>query len=347
MKSLVGGTVWPVTVGLMFVLTMLATGLGLGEEGLVGMGVEFDSGRNAVALTALVALVLGIISGPVVLNSARKDDTGAAHLGTNTVVGMAVSASLMIAALPALLWGFAQSSLSFTDGISLVGTLKFEILCATLIAALVHVTISRRTIASLVGGAIVLLLTVAPAVASELSASLNAVEQTETYIGIEYSDDTKYDPKTQLVIDPVCAAPTTSTMWVSDPSQSWQILAVSPFVTLAESLPASAALSTGQMYDPEYDAEMPKSLYPTDALSALSTQFHLSQKPIPTETLRDECAAAQAGEYLPYYYQDELPADWNEGTQSGWSLGIIVQSTVLAVVALLAVVAQLRRRRVR
>lgn len=346
LKSLASNTIWPITVGLMFVLTMLATGLGLGEQGIVSEGVTFDSGRNAVALTALVAMVLGIISGPVVLNSARKDDSGAALLGLNLVVGVAVGASLMLAAVPALLWGFTQSSLDFTEWLGLIATVKFEMLVATLIAALVHVMISRRTVAALVGGAIVLLLTVAPAVVSELSANLNSVKQTETYISVEYTEDTEIDPDTGIAIDPVCMAPNTITTWVSDPSAAWQIMAMSPLVTLAESLPAATALSTGSYYDPEFDDTVPMSLYPVDALSALSTQFHMSQKPVPAEILHDECAAAKAGEHLPYYYQDELPADWNEGTQSGWTIGIIVQSGVLVFVALFAAVAQVRRRRV-
>ncbi len=215
--SLFGGSIWPVTLGLMLALTLLSTGLGLTDSSHIEYGPDFNPGRSATTLTALVALVIGLISGPVVMNGARKDDQGPASVVTNLVVGVVVGGSLVLAALPALLWGFSQSSLSFGDMFALVATLKFEVLAVTLISAMIHVAIVRRGIATAVSGAIILAITVVPAGVSSLAATVNGVEQVETYIGIEWTDETKTDPDTGIAIDPICAKPTYMTTWQSDP----------------------------------------------------------------------------------------------------------------------------------
>jgi hypothetical protein len=343
-SALVRGSVWPITVGLMLILTLLSTGLGLGEAQPVEYGSDFDAGRNATALTALVALVLGIISGPVVMNSARKDDRGPANLGTNIVLALIVGGSLVLAALPALLWGFANSTLEIGELFMLVVTLKFEILALTLISALIHVAVVRRTLATVIGGAIVLLITVAPAGISAIAATINGVEQVETYIGVEWTEETKTDPDTGIVIDPVCSDPTELTMWKSDPSRTWQILAVSPIVTLAEAIPASVVSDGGYASD-HYATDGVERHLPADTLSALSTQFRLAQKPVPATVLRDECAAMKNGTMLPYDNPGEVPVDWQDGTTSGYGIGILVQSGALVVVAGIAVAAHLSRRR--
>ncbi|MFM6981824.1 MAG: hypothetical protein ACKOWP_03520 [Microbacteriaceae bacterium] len=343
--SLFNGTVWPITLGLMLVLTLLSTGLGLGEGQPAELGSDFDPGRNATALTALVALVLGVISGPVVMNSARKDDRGPAPLGMSVVIAVIVGGSLVLAALPALLWGFANSTLDMAELFALVATLKFEVLALTLISALIHVAIVRRTLASVVGGAIVLAITVVPAGVSEVAATINGVEQVETYIGVEWTEETTTDPKTGLVINPVCSEPNTMTTWKADASHTWQVLAISPLVTLAESIPASITSDDGYYTGQPEGVVGPERYFPSDTLSALSTQFRMAQKPVPTAILRDECEAMENGYALPYDYPGEVPLDWENGTTSGYGIGLLVQSGALVVVAGIATAAHLSRRR--
>ena len=349
--------IWPVLVGAVLLFSLIGAILSVTQDSSSsGVIVEnIDRGRAAYSIAALITLIIALFAVPVVLNNARKDDEAPAPANVTLTVARAVVASLVVAAIPALTIGAVASTGTAWDFWLIAGTLVVEVGLFALMSAFIHILVSRRGTAVVLNALVVGTLAVGPFVVAAVVGASNSVTVTQTYIGIEWNEKDDIDPATGYPEVITCMAPEVTTTSAPNYGAAWPIMAVTPFVTLAEAAPFQETYGT---YDygyvegdvaaeaplaPEYSE--PPRLVPGDVLSSIAMTFREAQvNSVDQEVTIDECAAAKEGTtaYWPSGYTPT--AEELRAAQPGWLIGI---GTHVGVVLALGIAALIRHSRAR
>ncbi len=255
-KWYIGLALFFVIVGVVTVLTTLT----VGNESVLGAG---GFGRVVFDVVVFFILLLGILVAPTLSSSAINGDRNAGTLAILQVtlltpaeiaVGKLLAAwaaalAFLVVSLPFLLWGIAQGGMSIAAVLVTIGLLAFVLAVVVAIglgfsslvpktsssAVLTYLSVASLTVISLIVFGLSLTLTVAPTevrvwgVPPEAEAAWDWNSSEDPQFQCEWRTDTWDQPHTE---------------------RTWWLLAINPFVVVADAMPEDARPADQEYYSP-------------------------------------------------------------------------------------------------
>jgi hypothetical protein len=339
---------WLTIVAAEGVLALIATVLTTFNENTTVEGL--DAGRMSLSFVTMLVLAFALFTIPAIVARVRST-TGASGFLDSFVTAFIVGSSLLVAATPALLWAMLSTSVSPAVWIPALGSLKLEVLIVDLLVAVAFTTIRRPGAATAVAYGAIVSLVVGPFLVLATVSALPGVKQTTRTWTMQWpSDQNDIDPDTGYPTDPKCPSPNVTTVMIPRYDLVWPAAVVNPFVLVSESVEPKIAtydvvLWTGD--SAPITPEVNKATAPIDLFSTLAVSSRALQI-TPGETiLINECELlATTGQPYSYYPDSTASQKVIDDTQSGFTVGLIGQLSVVALwIAGMVVIPRLRPRK--
>ena len=339
---------WLTIVAAEGVLALIATVLTTFNENTTVEGL--DAGRMSLSFVTMLVLAFALFTIPAVVDRVRST-TGASGFLDSFVTAFIVGSSLLVAATPALLWAMLSTSVSPAVWSPALGSLKLEVLIVDLLVAVAFTTIRRPGAATAVAYGAIVSLVVGPfLVLAAVTALPGAMQTTRNWSMTWPTDQNDIDPDTGYPKDPKCPNPVSSTVMIPRYDLVWPAAVVNPFVLVAESVEPKIATYEEVLWMGDSSAIAPeanKVTAPIDLFSTLAVSSRALQI-TPGETiLINECELlATTGQPYPDYPDSTASQKVIDGTQSGFTVGLIGQLSVVALwIAGMVVIPRLRPRK--
>lgn len=251
-KWYIGLAVFFVIVGIVTVLTTIT----VGNQSMLGEG---GFGRVVFDVVVFFILLLGILVAPTLSSSSINGDRRSGTLAILQVtlltpaeiaVGKLLAAwaaalAFLVVSLPFLLWGIAQGGMSVAAVLVTIGLLAFVLAVVVAIGLGFSALVPKSSSSAVLTYLSMASLTVISLIVFGLSLTLT-VEPTETRVwGISHAVDTSWDWDSG---DPSCEW-YTETWDQPHTERTWWLLAVNPFVVVADAMPEES-LDTDEYYGP-------------------------------------------------------------------------------------------------
>ncbi|MDQ2623700.1 MAG: ABC transporter permease [Actinomycetota bacterium] len=254
-------TKWYIGLALFFgivgIVTILTT-VTVGNESILGDG---GFGRVVFDVTVFFILLLGVLVAPTLSSSAingdRKEGTLAILQVTlltpaEIAVGKLLAAwtaalAFLVVSLPFLIWGVAQGGLSVTAVLATIGLLAFVLAVVVMIglgfSSLVPKTSSSAVLTYLSVASLTLISLIVFGLSLTLVTSDEEVRVWTVSSAYEQWDGTGAEPSTQCEWR-------TQTEQVIHTERTWWLLAINPFVVVADAMPEEARADGQEYYGP-------------------------------------------------------------------------------------------------
>lgn len=321
LRQRIRGVGWYVLLGVFFSLVALVTlllTLGLGP-------IAQDRGTTIFSVIVYLVLLLGTLVTPALSGNAINGDRDAGTLATIQVT-LVTTAQLVLGKFLAA-WAsalvFLLAALPFLVIASVLGTPRFDTIAVSVlmlaaelgVVAAIGVGLSgiltRPLFSIVVTYLVVAALSIGTLIAFVLGGITTTTQVTRTYISVDYSGE--IDPNTGMPLEVKCMPPETSSYPVGRFDLFWPLLALNPYVVVADAVPTAYTSQGGVV----------------DMFGGIKLGIRSAQQAPELETVIDECAELQSD-------QSEMPPSPREQIESGtpgWFLGIALH-VLLAAAAL-------------
>lgn len=336
LRQRIRSVAWVVLVSVVFVLVGIVTVLLWAS--LAAFGGDVTQSAGVYSSVIFFVLLIGTLVTPAISGAAINGDREAGTLATTQVTlasasqivlgkllaAWTVALTFLAASLPALLFTLIAGGVRGDTLAASLGVLVLELGVVAAIGVGLSGLITRPLFSVVTTYLVVAALSIGTLIAFTLGGLAFQSQQTQTYIGIDFSVGGEFDPDTGLPEEIVCLEPETYTNTVPRFDYVWGILAANPYIVLADAAPTT--------FD---DNGFPQDLFGQFASGVRSAQLAPD-----LDSVNDECAAALAGE-LDGGYPSETPEQIFERTVPSWFVGLIIH-LVLAVAAVAGAIARTR-----
>lgn len=336
LQQRIRSTAWIVLVSVVFVLVGLVTALLWAS--LAAFGTDASDSAGVYSTIIFFVLLVGTLVTPAISGAAINGDREAGTLATTQVTlattsqivlgkflaAWTVALTFLVASLPALLFTLIAGGVRGDTLAASLGVLVLELGVVAAVGVGLSGLIGRPLFSVVTTYLVVAALSIGTLIAFSLGGLAFQTQQTQTYIGIDYSDGGEFDPETGLPEVIECLDPDTYTSSVPRFDRVWGILAANPYIVLADAAPTT------------FD----RNGFPLDLFGQIALGVRSAQLPVESEVVYDECGAALAGDpSLGYPY--ETPEQIFDRTVPSWFVGLIIH-VVLAALALWGAIARTR-----
>ena len=339
---------WLTIVAAEGILALVATALTTFNENTTVPGL--DAGRMSLSFVTLFVLAFALFTIPAIVDRVRSA-TGASGFLDAFVTAFIVGSSLLVAATPAILWALLSTSVSPAVWISALGSLKLEILIVDLLVAVAFTTIRKPGAATAVAYGAIASLVLGPfLVLAAVTALPGAMQTTRTWSMTWPTDQNDVDPDTGYPKDPKCPNPVSSTVMIPRYDLVWPAAPVNPFVLVSESVEPMIATYDQTLWAGDsapITPEVNKVTAPIDLFSTIAVSSRALQITPVENIVVNECELlAETGQPYPDYPDGTASQKVIDDTQSGFTLGLIGQLSVVALwIAGMVVIPRLRPRK--
>lgn len=336
LRQRIRSVAWVVLVSVVFVLVGVVTVLLWAS--LAAFGGDVAESAGVYSTVIYFVLLVGTLVTPAISGAAINGDRDAGTLAT-TQVTLASSSQIVIgkflaawtvaltflaASLPALVFTLLAGGVRGDTLAASFGVLVLELGVVAAIGVGLSGLMTRPLFSVVTTYLVVAALSIGTLIAFTLGGLAFQSQQTQTYIGIDYSVGGEFDPVTGLPEEIVCLEPETYSSTVPRFDKVWGILAANPYVVLADAAPTT------------FD----ENGYPEDLFGQFALGVRGAQLAPDLELVTDECAAALAGDPSSAY-DVETPQQIFEQTIPSWFVGLIIH-LVLATLALAGAITRTR-----
>jgi ABC-type transport system involved in multi-copper enzyme maturation permease subunit len=336
LRQRIRSVAWLVLVSVVFVLVGIVTALLWFS--ITAFGGDIAASAGVYSTIIFFVLLVGTLVTPAISGAAINGDREAGTLATTQVTlatsgqivlgkflaAWTVALTFLVASLPALLFTLIAGGVPGDTLAASLGVLVLELGVVAAIGVGLSGLITRPLFSVVTTYLVVAALSIGTLIAFTLGGLAFQSQQTQTYIGIDYSLGGEFDPVTGLPEEIVCLEPETYTYTVPRFDYVWGILAANPYIVLADAAPTT--------FD---ESGFPQDLFGSIALGVRSAQLTPE-----LESVIDECAAALAGD-TNGAYPFETAEQIFERTVPSWFVGLLIH-LVLAAAALAGAIARTR-----
>ena len=336
LRQRIRSVAWLVLVSVVFVLVGIVTALLWFS--ITAFGGDIAASAGVYSTIIFFVLLVGTLVTPAISGAAINGDRDAGTLATTQVTlatsgqivlgkflaAWTVALTFLVASLPALLFTLIAGGVPGDTLAASLGVLVLELGVVAAVGVGLSGLMTRPLFSVVTTYLVVAALSIGTLIAFTLGGLAFQSQQTQTYIGIDYSVGGEFDPVTGLPEEIVCLEPETYTYPVPRFDYVWGILAANPYIVLADAAPTS------------FDTNgIPQDLFGSIALGVRSAQLTPD-----LNSVTDECAAALAGDPSGAY-EFETPQQIFERTVPSWFVGLLIH-LVLAAAALAGAIARTR-----
>jgi hypothetical protein len=330
LKALIKDGVWPAILGLVLLLSLLSTGITLGNE--TANQEPLEPAKMAFSLVIFMLTLIMIIGLPAIGLRLRAKVGYLSFPQTFTTI-LVTGLAMVAVAVPALGWAMLAGEIKFSYWYNTLGTIKIEVWVIALLVALGQTAFKKESAGAAASLSLAALLVVGPVVALGVAAFLPGTTQEVTTKSILWPDkaDEELDPVTGYPKDPKCSTGDTYTRTVSPLHLAWPLLQANPVVLVSESVGADVVSWTDNQYgypNPHVNA--------SDALGGIVLAERAFQTVPEAKTVVDECENLKI--YGTPYINDGStyadPESLIKNTKSGYLTGLTVQGILLALTTL-------------
>lgn len=336
LRQRIRSVAWVVLVSVVFVLVGIVTLLLWAS--LAAFGGDISQSAGVYSTVIFFVLLVGTLVTPAISGAAINGDREAGTLATTQVTlastsqivlgkflaAWTVALTFLAASLPALLFTLIAGGVRGDTLAASLGVLVLELGVVAAIGVGLSGLISRPLFSVVTTYLVVAALSIGTLIAFTLGGLAFQSQQTQTYIGIDYSIGGEFDPVTGLPEEIVCLEPETYSYPVPRFDYVWGILAANPYIVLADAAP-----TTFDQFG-----------YPEDLFGQFAIGVRGAQLTPDLDSVVDECAAALSGDPSTAY-ESETPQQVFERTVPSWFVGLIIH-LVLATAALVGAIARTR-----
>lgn len=310
-----------------------------------------DAGRMALSFTTLLVLAFGMFTVPAIVERVRASNSSGGFVDAFLTTAI-VSASLLLAAVPAILWAVLATGVDFAVWMSALSALKFEFAVVILLVTVAFWSVKRAAAATALSYAAIASLVVGPFAVLGVTAALPGAQQTTEYWMLDWGTEgeVETDPITGYPLDPQCPTSDVTVENVPRYDLVWQAASVIPFVLVSESVEPTITEFVNTMYMDESEAiapQSPKELASIDLFTSIAVAARELQVPPTERIVINECTLLEeTGE--PYAQYPWGPDDKQvlASTQSGFTAGLMGQGAIVgAWVIGLLVIPRIRRQK--
>jgi hypothetical protein len=326
LKALVKDGVWPAILGLVLLLSLLATGITLGNE--TANQEPLEPAKMAFSLVIFLLTLIVIIGVPAIGLRLRAKVGDLSFPQTFTTI--LVSGLAMVAvAIPALGWAMLVGEIKFEYWFNTLGTVKAEVWVLALLVALAQTAFKKEAGAAAASLGLIALLTFGPLIALGITSLLPGTKQevvTRTILWPEKATD-EVDPATGYPKNPECSSGVSTTRIVAPLHLAWPALQINPVVLVSESVGADVISWTDNQYDypnPHVNA--------SDALGGIVLAERAMQLAAEPKIVIDECKNLEifGTPYINNGMSSTDPEALLKNTESGYLTGLTGQGIMLA-----------------
>ncbi|MDX2025426.1 ABC transporter permease [Microcella sp.] len=336
LRQRIRSVAWLVLVIVVFALVGIVTALLWFS--ITAFGGDISDSAGVYSTIIFFVLLVGTLVTPAISGAAINGDRDAGTLATTQVTlasanqivlgkflaAWTVALTFLVASLPALLFTLIAGGVPGDTLAASLGVLVLELGVVAAVGVGLSGLITRPLFSVVTTYLVVAALSIGTLIAFTLGGLAFQSQQTQTYIGIDYSVGGEFDPVTGYPENIVCLDPEVTTYTTPRFDYVWGILAANPYIVLADAAPTS------------FDSNgFPQDLFGSIALGVRSAQL----SPDLTSVI-DECAAALAGD-TSGAYPYETPREIFDRTVPSWFVGLLIH-LVLAAAALAGAIARTR-----
>lgn len=336
LRQRIRSVAWLVLVSVVFVLVGIVTALLWFS--ITAFGGDIAASAGVYSTIIFFVLLVGTLVTPAISGAAINGDRDAGTLATTQVTlasanqivlgkflaAWTVALTFLVASLPALLFTLIAGGVPGDTLAASLGVLVLELGVVAAVGVGLSGLMTRPLFSVVTTYLVVAALSIGTLIAFTLGGLAFQSQQTQTYIGIDYSVGGEFDPVTGLPEEIVCLEPDVYTYTVPRFDYVWGILAANPYIVLADAAPTT--------FD---NNGFPQDLFGSIALGVRSAQLTPE-----LNSVTDECAAALAGD-LSGGYEFETPQQIFDRTVPSWFVGLLIH-LVLAAAALAGAIARTR-----
>jgi ABC-2 type transport system permease protein len=336
LRQRIRSVAWLVLVSVVFVLVGIVTALLWFSITAFGGSVADSAGVYSTII--FFVLLVGTLVTPAISGAAINGDRDAGTLATTQVTlatsgqivlgkflaAWTVALTFLVASLPALLFTLIAGGVPGDTLAASLGVLVLELGVVAAVGVGLSGLITRPLFSVVTTYLVVAALSIGTLIAFTLGGLAFQSQQTQTYIGIDYSVGGDFDPVTGYPENIVCLEPEVNTYPVPRFDYVWGILAANPYIVLADAAPTSFD-SYGN---------------PQDLFGAIALGVRSAQVSPELNSVTDECAAAKEGD-TNGAYSYETPRQIFDRTVPSWFVGLLIH-VVLAAAALAGAIARTR-----
>ena len=330
------------------VLALVATALTVFNSGSNFDGL--DAGRMAFSFVTLLTLAFVLFTAPAIVDRVRNT-VGSAGFVTSLLVSAFVVVTLVVAAIPAMVWAILVTGVSPTVWAPAFGALWFEATIVIVVTSLAFGQVGRSSVATALAYTAIGSLLAIPLLALGVVSVMPGVTQTTYTWPMDWgkNDGSDIDPVTGFPRDPKCPDKVASSRTVARNDLIWAAVPTIPFAFVSESVEPAIVTYVNQ---PNTDvvtevAPASKSSAPVDLFSTIALATRALQIAPDTTIEINECTLLkETGSPYSSYPYTLSPTVIQKTTHSGFLAGLVGQAAVVAVWAAgLIVIPRIRRKR--
>lgn len=336
LRQRIRSVAWVVLVSVVFVLVGIVTALLWAS--ITAFGGDVADSAGVYSTVIYFVLLVGTLVTPAISGAAINGDREAGTLATTQVTlasanqivlgkflaAWTVALTFLLASLPALLFTLLAGGVRGDTLAASLGVLVLELGVVAAIGVGLSGLMARPLFSVVTTYLVVAALSIGTLIAFTLGGLAFQSQQTQTYIGIDFSVGGEFDPVTGLPEEIVCLEPDVYSYPVPRFDYVWGILAANPYVVLADAAPTT------------FD----RNGYPQDLFGQTALGVRSAQLAPELDSVIDECAAALEGD-TSTAYESPTPQEIFATTVPSWFVGLLIH-LVLAGLALAGAIVRTR-----
>ncbi|MCU1417955.1 MAG: transporter permease [Schumannella sp.] len=317
LRQRVRGVAWYILLGVFVVLLLIVTGILTWSYGFASdyNGGQNDSGGIIYSVIIYFVLLLSSLVTPALSGNMVNGDREAGTLATTQVtlvttpqlvLGKFLAAwisalAFLLAAVPFILWSFAQGGAQPLTVVVSILVLAFELGVVSAIGVGLSGLMRRPLFSVVATYLLVSLLSIGTLIAFALGGLILQTPVTVQNTYVDYNDpDLQFDDNGNP-IDPTCISDPPMTTTVPRFDLVWWMLAANPYVVVADASPT--------VYD--------SSGYPRDLFGSIKSGVRYAQLPADLNGY-DECEVVQPGD------RPDTAREVIESTTPSWLVGMLI-----------------------